>query len=346
LQRALAAKAFAHVSAYDAIVAEYLRAESPHFPDELTIAGRLVTELRYGENPAQSAAAYRRITSARHVSGVLEASQLHGKELSYNNLLDADAAWQALSRFSQPAVSIIKHTIPCGLAVHDTLAIAFERAFAGDEVSAYGGIVALNRTVDAPTAEQIAARFFEVVIAPGFAPEALYQLRRKKHLRLLSMPPKVSASAGLEVRSITGGMLVQDADAGIDDPAAWKIVSRREPTPSEQRDLVFAWEGVRHVKSNAIVLAREQALVGVGSGQPNRVESVSIAVRKAGDRSRGSVLASDAFFPFADGIEVAAGAGITAIVQPGGSVRDDEVVLAANEAGMAMLFTGVRHFRH
>lgn len=347
-RRALAAKAFAHTAAYDAVVAEYLRDES-EWPHEVTIAGTLAQVVRYGENPQQSGAAYIRSRAGAPIQGVLNAQQLAGKALSFNNLLDADAACAAVQGFARPAVSIVKHTIPCGLAERDTLADAFDEALRGDPVSAFGGIVALNRPVDGETAQRMAAIFFEVVIAPGFDNDGRDRLGKKKGLRLLRMPDErehPAGSADWDIRPIAGGLLVQTADAAFDDPALWRVVSDRQPDARELADLRFAWHAARHVKSNAIVLARDLALTGVGSGQPNRLESVRIAVSKAGERAAGSTLASDAFFPFADGLEAALAAGISAVAQPGGSVRDDEVIAAANRAGAAMLFTGIRHFRH
>jgi phosphoribosylaminoimidazolecarboxamide formyltransferase/IMP cyclohydrolase len=346
-RRALAARAFAHTAAYDAVVAEYLR-DDAIWPEEIAVAGRLVNPLRYGENPRQRGAAYRRLRAGAPAAGVLDAAQLAGKELSFNNLLDADAAWSAVQGFARPAVAIVKHTIPCGLAERETLAEAFEAALAGDPVSAYGGIVALNRAIDAATAERMAKVFFEVVIAPGFTDEAVELLGKRKALRLLRMPEAATTAPATDwdLRPIAGGLLVQEPDSAADDPATWRVVTDRAPDAGEWDDLVFAWHAVRHVKSNAIVLARDHALVGVGSGQPNRVESVRIAVARAGGRASGAVLASDAFFPFADGLEAAMAAGVTAVVQPGGSVRDDEVIAAANRGGVAMLFTGTRHFRH
>jgi phosphoribosylaminoimidazolecarboxamide formyltransferase/IMP cyclohydrolase len=346
-RRALAAKAFAHVSAYDAVVAEYLRGPKAAFPREWGVAGRNRLDLRYGENPHQRAAAFTRLSGGPQAIGVLDATQLGGKELSFNNLLDADAAWSAIRSFREPAVAIIKHTIPCGLASRDALPEAFTAALAGDPVSAFGGIVALNRAVDQETAGLLADHFFEVVIAPAFEPRALDRLRRKKQLRLLALQPSVpNDTAYWDVRPIQGGLLVQEPDIARDDPAQWRVVTDRSPTAPEWRDLGFAWEVVRHVKSNAIVLAHDRAVVGIGSGQPNRLESVAIAVRKAEERAPGAVLAGDAFFPFRDGVDAAAAAGIVAIVQPGGSIRDDEVIEAANAASMAMVFTGTRHFRH
>ncbi len=347
-RRSLAAKAFAHVAAYDTVVAEYLRhGLDASFPDELTVAARKVQDLRYGENPQQRGAAYRRLVAGSPPVGVLDAVQLAGKELSFNNLLDADAAWGAIQAFADPTVAVVKHTIPCGLASRDGLADAFAAALAGDPVSAFGGIVALNRPVGRDTADRMAEVFFEVVIAPGFTPEAREVLGRKKQLRLLELAaPRVGdARPAWDIRPLAGGLLVQD-DGGVDDPVRWRVVSRRAPSSTEWEDLRFGWETARHVKSNAIVLVKDRAVIGVGSGQPNRLESVGIAARKAGGRAVGAALASDAFFPFADGVEAAATAGVSSVIQPGGSIRDAEVIAAADAAGLAMIFTGTRHFRH
>jgi phosphoribosylaminoimidazolecarboxamide formyltransferase/IMP cyclohydrolase len=348
-RRSLAAKSFGHVAAYDTMVSSYLRDVEQLFPEELTFAGRKVQDLRYGENPQQRAAAYRRLTPGVQGCGVPDANQLSGKELSFNNLLDADAAWTAIERFDAPAVAIVKHTVPCGVAIREALSDAFAMALEGDPVSAFGGIVALNRRVDSATAKHISEVFFEVVIAPGFDDEAIDMLSRRKQLRLLELerPPLEDSQAKcLDLRPIAGGLLVQEQDGAWDDDVNWKVVTKREPTDSERRDLRFAWEIVRHVKSNAIVLAKNEAVVGVGAGQPNRVESVCIAAKKAGARAKGAALASDAFFPFADGLEEAIRAGITAAAQPGGSVRDEEVIAAADAANIAMMFTGMRHFKH
>jgi phosphoribosylaminoimidazolecarboxamide formyltransferase/IMP cyclohydrolase len=263
-------------------------------------------------------------------------------------LVDADAAWSAIQRFTAPTVGIVKHTVPCGLACRDSLADAFSCALDGDLVSAFGGIVALNRPLDVPTAQRIADVFFEVIIAPQFEADALDILVRKKQIRLLQLGTSAPASGDhqFEVQPMPGGMLVQDKDLAPDDESTWKVATERAPTNTEYRDLRFAWEVVRHVKSNAIVLAKDESVVGVGAGQPNRVESVCIAVKKAGDKSLGAALASDAFIPFADGLEEAIRAGVTAAIQPGGSIRDDKVIAAADAAGIAMIFTGVRHFKH
>jgi phosphoribosylaminoimidazolecarboxamide formyltransferase/IMP cyclohydrolase len=343
MRRNLAAKAFAHVAAYDSVIAAYLR-PAGEFPHHLPLAGERMTTLRYGENPHQEAAIYR-LLNPRGTRGVAAWRVLSGKEMSYNNYLDAVAAWTAAADFPGPAVSIIKHNLPCGLATHDDLSQAFLAAHTSDPVSAFGGVVALNRPVDAHTASLITDHFFEVVLAPAFTPEALDELRRKKNLRVVEVPD-TGMEDPLEVRVLDGAMLVQTPDRVEPDPASWKTVTRRAPTESELESLVFAWRAVRHVKSNAIVLATGTATVGIGGGQPNRVDAVRIAVERAGARARGSVLASDAFFPFPDGVEAAAEAGVTAIAQPGGSVRDEEVIAAADRAGIAMVFTGIRHFRH
>ena len=349
-RRALAAKAFAHTTAYDAVVTEYLR-DPEEWPQEVTFAGRLTLTLRYGENPQQRAAAYQRLRAGEPTQGVLEAEQLAGKELSFNNLLDVDAAWNAVRGLTQPAVAIVKHTIPCGLAERGDLATAFEEALRGDPVSAFGGIVALNRPVDGETARRMAEIFFEVIVAPGFDDESIETLGKRKALRLLRMPTSSPSATedtapSWDVRPIAGGLLVQTADCAPAAASSWRVVTARQPDAREMADLAFAWHAVRHVKSNAIVLARDRAVTGVGSGQPNRLESVRIAVDKAGDRAAGSVLASDAFFPFPDGLETAIAAGVTAAIQPGGSVRDEAVIAAADRAGLAMVFTGTRHFRH
>jgi len=347
-RRRLAAEAFAHTAAYDAVVADYLRL-GEGFPAALSIAGRKALDLRYGENPHQGAAAYRRLAAGPAPRGVLAAELLGGKELSFNNLLDADAAWGVVAGFGEPAACVVKHTIPCGLAVRERLADAFAAALAGDPVSAFGGIVALNRPLDRETAERMGEVFFEVILAPGFEAGAREVLGRKRNLRLLRMPTAAGETGerrAWDIRPILGGLLVQEADAGPDDEGAWQVPTRRAPTAAEWADLRFAWAAVRHVKSNAIVLARGRALVGVGAGQPNRLGSVRIAVETAGERAVGAALASDAFFPFADGLAAAAAAGATAVIQPGGSVRDGEVIAAADAAGVAMVFTGRRHFRH
>ena len=344
-RRGLAGKAFRHVSEYDAAVTGYLSsdAEAEQLPDHLTISLDKVSGLRYGENPHQSGALY--APAGAKASGIAGAKQLHGRELSYNNLMDADAAWRTVSDFAGPTVAVVKHNNPCGLATRDAIAEAYLQAYEGDTVSAFGGIVAINRTVDAATAQAMDPIFYEVVIAPGYDSDALEILQRKRNLRILTVDANPAGSA-LDIRPIAGGMLVQGADKIAEDPAEWRTVTEREPSSAEKDDLAFAWKAAKHIKSNAIVFAKDRALVGMGAGQPNRVVSVHLSQRIAGDKAQGSVLASDAFFPFPDNIELAAEAGVTAIVQPGGSVRDEEVIAAADKAGLAMVFTGVRHFRH
>ena len=346
-RRELAAKAFRHVAEYDAAVAAYLEAApepGETLPAHLTIALDKVAGLRYGENPHQAGALY--VPAGAPPSGLAGAAQLHGRELSYNNLLDADAAWRVVSDFAAPTAAIVKHNNPCGLSSsQDSINKAYWGAYAGDLVSAFGGIVAFNRPVDAAAARSMGSVFYEVVIAPGYDADALEILRQKRNLRILSIDAAPPVPA-LDLRPIAGGMLVQDADVIAENPADWRPVTQRPPTDAEMQDLAFAWQAVKHIKSNAIVFARDQVMVGMGAGQPNRLVSVHLAQRIAGGHAHGAVLASDAFFPFADNVELAAEAGITAIVQPGGSVRDDEVIAAADRAGLAMIFTGVRHFRH
>ena len=344
-RRGLAAKAFRHVSEYDSAVTGYLAgpSDAEQLPEHLTISLNKVSGLRYGENPHQAGALYS--SSGTTMAGIAGATQLHGRELSYNNLMDADAAWRTVSDFAEPTVAVVKHNNPCGLASRDSIAEAYQLAYEGDTISAFGGIVAVNRIVDVATAEAMDAIFYEVVIAPGYEEEALAILQRKRNLRILAVGP-APESVPLDLRPISGGMLVQAGDVIAEDPAEWKTVTEREPSAAERQDLAFAWKAAKHIKSNAIVFAKDRALVGMGAGQPNRVVSVHLSQRIAGDKARGAVLASDAFFPFPDNIELASEAGITAIAQPGGSVRDEEVIAAADQAGLAMVFTGVRHFRH
>jgi phosphoribosylaminoimidazolecarboxamide formyltransferase/IMP cyclohydrolase len=343
-RRELATKAFAHVATYDSVIAAYLRT-GDEFPAQLTIAGEKAAELRYGENPHQQAGFYRQL-SPRGPHGVGAWRLLGGKEMSYNNYLDASAAWTAAAAFPDPAVAIIKHNIPCGIASHPELVTAYDAALAADPVSAYGGVVALNRAVDLAIASAIAERYYEVVLAPSYDQDALERLQRKKNLRIIEVPDADHAAETIEVRMLDGAFLVQTPDLAAVDPSAWKTVTKRKPTSQELEDLAFAWRVVRYVKSNAIVLAAKRGTMGIGGGQPNRVDAVRIAIARAGGRAAGSVLASDAYFPFADGVEVATAAGITAIAQPGGSIRDPEAIEAADRAGIAMVFTGIRHFRH
>jgi len=343
-RRRLAAKAFAHTAAYDADVASWFaRERSERFPERLTTRFHLAQTLRYGENPHQQAAYY---VEAGQPWGLGSATQLHGKELSYNNLLDTDAAWGMAADFAEPCVAIIKHTNPAGLAVAASLAEAYPLALAGDPVSAFGGIVAVNRAMDAATARQVVEVFTEVVVAPGYDEEALEVLRGKANLRILEVTRPRPPQDALSLRSVSGGLLVQDVDAAAEDPASWTVATRAEPDDATLAELAFAWKVCKHVKSNGIVLTKDRAAVGVGAGQMSRVDSVRIAVDKSDGRSKGAVLASDAFFPFPDGPRAAIEAGVVAIVQPGGSVRDEEVVAVCDEAGIPMVLTGTRHFRH
>ena len=343
-RRKLAQKAFQHVSFYDSAVASYLAVDSEEEPPEsLGLTYLRVASLRYGENPHQKAALY--APALAKGAGVSQSQQLHGRELSFNNYMDADAAWRTVSDFSEQAVVVVKHANPCGLACDADMAQAYLRAYEGDPVSAFGGIVGFNRTVTAQTARAMSSIFYEVVIAPGYEHEALELLREKRNLRILAVPAG-NGDQTFDIRPLSGGLLVQTQDRLEEDPSSWQTVTRRAPTDQELRDLAFAWKAVKHVKSNAILLAKEGALVGMGAGQPNRVTSVHLALRAAGEKATGTVLASDAFFPFPDGLELAAEGGVTAVVQPGGSIRDQEVIDAADKAGLAMVTTGIRHFRH
>ncbi|HEX2196791.1 MAG TPA: bifunctional phosphoribosylaminoimidazolecarboxamide formyltransferase/IMP cyclohydrolase [Actinomycetota bacterium] len=340
-RRRLALEAFQHTGAYDAAIAGYLAGiEREMFPERVLLAATKLMDLRYGENSHQAAAFY---ATRGRPTGLAAAEQLHGKELSYNNLLDADAAWKLAQDLEGAGAAIIKHSNPCGVAVADDLAVAFRRAFECDTTSAFGGIVALTKTCDRATAEEMAKIFLEVVIAPGFDDGALEVLTAKKNLRILnaggySMPE-------MDVRRVAGGLLLQTPDQR-DLAEDAKVVTKAEPTDEQWRDLRFAWIVAKHVKSNAIVLAKDGMAVGVGAGQMSRVESTELAARRAGERAAGTVCASDAFFPFRDGLDAAVAAGAVAVIQPGGSVRDDEVIAAADEHGIPMVFTGRRHFRH
>ncbi|MBB2155312.1 bifunctional phosphoribosylaminoimidazolecarboxamide formyltransferase/IMP cyclohydrolase [Gluconacetobacter diazotrophicus] len=354
-RRALAGAAYARTAAYDSAIAAWFAVQRGDvLPERLAVAGLRRESLRYGENPHQQAAFYADGSSR---PGVATARQVQGKSLSYNNLNDTDAAFEAVAEFDGPAVVIVKHANPCGVATADTLSAAWDLALRCDPVSAFGGIVALNRTLDADAAARIAAIFTEVIVAPDATEEAQAILAKKKNLRLLltgAMPdPSVG---GVAIRSVAGGFLAQTRDNGRIVPADLKVVTRRAPTEAEMADLIFAFRVGKHVKSNAIVYAKGQATAGIGAGQMSRVDSARIAAIKGAEAARaagldqplttGSVVASDAFFPFADGLEAAIAAGATAVIQPGGSIRDDEVIAAADRAGIAMVFTGMRHFRH
>jgi phosphoribosylaminoimidazolecarboxamide formyltransferase/IMP cyclohydrolase len=352
-RRRLAAKAFRHTAVYDALIAAYLSTGEESWPDELPLGLRKVQELRYGENPQQGAAFYSMIQPAHRASGLVAARQLQGKELSYNNLLDADAAWAVVSGLDPAAVAIIKHTNPCGLAIAADPLTAYDLALAGDPVAAFGGIVAVNVPVDGALAAKLIDRFYEILLAPEFSPAALETLAARPSLRVLTLPR--ASAVDPTWRSVEGGMLIQEADR-VDDAEVTegRVVTRRAPSDEEWGALRFAWRAVRHVRSNAIVLAQAMAappslaiaLVGMGAGQPSRVAAVELAAQRAGNRASGSALASDAFFPKPDGVEVAARAGVRAIVQPGGSQGDAEVIAVANAFDLAMVFTGTRHFLH
>jgi phosphoribosylaminoimidazolecarboxamide formyltransferase / IMP cyclohydrolase len=362
-RQALAAKAFAHTAAYDATIRDELprrfaSAEAPagpphvdrpsppdaRLPDRLTLDLELVRELRYGENPHQRGALYRERGAG---PGTLAAArQIQGKDLSFNNLLDLDAAWRLVLEFAPPAAAIIKHNNPCGVAIGGSLKESFAKARQTDPTSAFGGIVAFNREVDAETAAEMSGFFLECVVAPGYSAAAREALAAKTALRVMETTIGAPLYEGLDLRRVTGGLLAQDWDSVPSDITTARVATRRGPTAEEIRALDFAWRVARHVKSNAIVLARQDRTVGIGAGQMSRVDSVRLAKMKAQEATDGTVLASDAFFPFRDGLDEAAKAGITAIVQPGGSVRDSEVVAAADEHDLAMVLTGVRHFRH
>jgi phosphoribosylaminoimidazolecarboxamide formyltransferase/IMP cyclohydrolase len=353
----LAAKAFRHVAVYDAFIAATLGSRDLDWPEELPLGLRKVQDLRYGENPQQRAAFYSLARPGQGVAGLAGARQLQGKPLSYTNILDADAAWATAGSFGPAAVVVVKHSNPCGLALADDPLLAYELALAGDPLAAFGGIMAVNVPVDGPLARRLAARFYEVILAPDFNAQALEILSAKPDLRLLALPfdPVDGAPAAKDLawRSVAGGVLVQESDQAGEGEATKghaRVVTRRQPTDGEWAALSFAWRAVRRVKSNAIVLARGEpgrlCLVGMGAGQPSRVAAVEIAVERAGPRSQGAVLASDAFFPKVDGVEVAIRAGVQAIVQPGGSNGDPEVIAAADAASLAMVLTGTRHFLH
>ncbi|HQT64598.1 MAG: bifunctional phosphoribosylaminoimidazolecarboxamide formyltransferase/IMP cyclohydrolase [Acidocella sp. 20-57-95] len=346
-RKALAGAAYARTSAYDSAISSWFAAQNNEaYPAIFTVAGSLKQTLRYGENPHQTAAFYS--TTPRF--GVATATQIQGKELSYNNLNDTDAAFECVAEFADPTIVIVKHANPCGVATAANIADAWDAALACDSVSAFGGIVALNRTLDAATATKIASIFTEVIIAPDASDEAKAILEKKKNLRLLLTGGVPDANdAGNTFKSIAGGFLVQGRDNGHSQPADWKTVTKRAPTPSEIADMVFAFRVCKHVKSNAIIYAKNGATLGIGAGQMNRLDSARIAAwrgQAAGLDLQNCVVASDAFFPFADGLQAAIAAGASCVVQPGGSIRDAEVIAAADEAGIAMVFTNMRHFRH
>ncbi|MDD4600667.1 Bifunctional purine biosynthesis protein PurH [bioreactor metagenome] len=342
----LAHEAFEHTAEYDACIADYFSNQlgQGKFPRTVHMTWEKVQNLRYGENPHQKAAFYRQ--KFYQGPGIANAKQLHGKELSFNNIVDIEAAYALVSEFDKPAAAIIKHTNPCGTGIGNTLAEAYTKAYEADPISAFGGIVALNHSVDKATAEKISEIFVEAVVAPSYEQEALDILMKKKNIRLLSSVMPAAGAARIDLKKVSGGLLIQDADvkdAVYDD---MKVMSKRQPTDREWEQLLFAWRVVKHVKSNAIVVANDNQTLGVGAGQMNRVGSAQIAFEQAGEKTKGAVLSSDAFLPFRDTVDAAAKAGITAIIHPGGSVRDEESIQAADEHGIAMVFTGMRHFKH
>jgi len=345
-RKRLAQKAFQHVALYDTAIAQYLNEET--FPEQMTIALTKARSLRYGENPHQQAAFYLEQNVKQPSDGLASLEQLGGPEISFNNILDLDAALNLLAEFSDPTIAIIKHNNPCGLASHDDLAEAYRRALAGDPVAAFGGIVASNRVIDLSTAREIEKTHYDLIVAPEYEATALALLKRKESLRLVKVAAyqAPASQSYLDFRRVRGGFLVQTPDSLTKGELEPRVVTSRKPSKTELSDLLFAWKAVKAIKSNAIVIAKDRMLLGMGAGQPSRVVSVELALKKAGDRAKGSVLASDAFFPFADGPELAIRNGVTAIIQPGGSVRDKEVIELANRYNVAMLFTNVRHFRH
>jgi len=347
-RRACATEVFRLTSAYDSAIWFYLSGyKKTPFPAEARFRLEKVQDLRYGENPHQQASFYRFMDAKEHT--LARAEQVQGKELSYNNILDTDAAWTAVREFTDgPACVIVKHMNPCGTAIDDDLVAAYRRAHAADSISAYGGVMAFNRTVPAEIIEAISEnkQFVEVMIAPDYTPEALELLSAKPNLRVLKTGGVRPVGGHYESRAVEGGMLVQTSDTVVEDPATFTVATKRQPSAEEMEQLLFAWRVCKSVKSNAILLARDFVSVGVGAGQMNRVNSARIAVEAAGEKTVGAVCASDAFMPFADSLEVVAAAGVTAVIQPGGSIRDEEVIAKADELGVAMVFTGHRHFRH
>lgn len=346
-RKRLAAKVFRHTASYDALISDYLsNVTGDPLPERYTVTYEKIQDLRYGENPHQQAAFYREPLAAKGT--LTTAKQLHGKELSYNNINDANAALQIVKEFSEPTVVAVKHMNPCGVGIGGSIYEAYSKAYAADPTSIFGGIVAANRIIDGDTANKLSEIFLEIVLAPGFTKEALEILTKKKNIRLLDLGElsPSEAKSRFVVTSIEGGMVVQQNDVHAVDPDALTVVTERTPSEEELKQLLFSWKVVKHVKSNAIVLAADNMTIGVGAGQMNRVGAAKIAIEQADDKAKGAVLASDAFFPMGDTLELAAKAGITAVIQPGGSIKDEESIKVANEYGIAMVFTGVRHFKH
>ncbi|MEA4831653.1 MAG: bifunctional phosphoribosylaminoimidazolecarboxamide formyltransferase/IMP cyclohydrolase [Oscillospiraceae bacterium] len=342
-------KVFNHTAAYDALIADYLRREtgSDIFPEKLTLTYEKVQEMRYGENPHQKASFYKEISNNR--TGTLVcAEQLHGKELSYNNINDTNGALDLVKEFDEPCIIAVKHANPCGVGIGDTIYDAYIKAYEADPVSIYGGIVAANREIDAKTAGEISKIFLEIVIAPSFTPEALEIIEKKKNIRVMRLPDiaKKSTPDMLDMKKVAGGLLVQTLDTELYNPEELHCVTDRKPTDEEMKALLFNWRVVKHTKSNAIVIGNADRTTGVGPGQTNRITALELAIKYAGDKAAGSVMASDAYFPFDDCVNAAYKAGITAIIQPGGSIRDPDSIAACNKYGIAMIFTGMRHFKH
>lgn len=343
-KRDLAQKVFALTASYDAMINQYFlskQEDTVGCPTQVSLQLEKTTELRYGENPHQKACAYR---ISQKTAGVLAAKQIQGKELSYNNILDAEAAWTCVSEFNQPACVIVKHANPCGVATAETIEHAYQQAYQADSTSAFGGIIALNQPCTKAIAEAVAAIFMEVVLAPGYTEEALAVFKNKPNLRVLSMPEQKSSA--WEMRFITGGVLMQEKDPQVIHVEDLQVVTKAVPTQEEIDAMLFAWRVLKHIKSNGILIAKENATVGIGAGQVSRIDAVDLAVRKAGEKIHDTILASDAFFPFRDSIDRIAATGVRAIIQPGGSMRDAEVIAACNEHNIAMVFTGKRCFRH
>ncbi|GAB3043126.1 bifunctional phosphoribosylaminoimidazolecarboxamide formyltransferase/IMP cyclohydrolase [Virgibacillus ainsalahensis] len=341
----LAAKVFRHTANYDALIAAYFAEETKEeFPETYTVTYEKVQTLRYGENPHQEAAFYK--SPLQTSMSLATAKQLHGKELSYNNIQDANAALDILSEYSEPATVAVKHMNPCGIGVSENLFQAFQKAYDADPISIFGGIVACNREIDSRTAEKLSEIFLEIVLAPGYSEEALEILTKKKNIRLMELNMNDEKTAYHKLTTVKGGVLIQNNDNGEVTEDQLQVATKRQPTEKEVTDLQFAWKAVKHVKSNAIVLGKDNQTIGIGAGQMNRIGSANIAIEQAGEKAKGSVLASDAFFPMPDTVEAAVKAGVTAIIQPGGSKRDQDSIDVCNEHGIAMVYTGIRHFKH
>lgn len=345
IKKGLAAKVFRHTAAYDSYISQYWTEQIGElFPENLTLTYEKVQDLRYGENPHQNASFYRQ---GLLKLGLGQAKQLHGKELSYNNIQDTNAAWEMVKEFKdQPVVVAVKHMNPCGIGIGETLIEAYGKAYEADPISIFGGIIATNQIIDEETAIRMSEIFLEVIIAPGFSEKAIEILTKKKNIRLLQLADEERKAGLQKVTSVSGGLLIQDEDVRALNDENIKVATKRAPSEEELKQLIFAWKAVKHVKSNAIVLAKEGHTVGIGAGQMNRVGAAKIAIEQAGEKAQGSVMASDAFFPMPDTVQEAAKAGVTAIIQPGGSIKDKDSIAEADKLGIAMVFTGVRHFKH